>query len=132
MRHHRLTLLAVAATVGLSAACGGGGNSSGSNAPGTPTPPTAPTPSAPDPNTVLATPSITFEPAVLTVPRGTTVTFAFQSVGHNVFFDVATGAPANITAVLSNTNVTRTFAATGTFGYECHVHPGMRGTVVVQ
>ena len=31
----------------------------------------------------------------------------------------------------SNTTVDRTFNTAGTFGYDCGLHPGMSGTVVV-
>ena len=119
-------------TLALAAACGGGGSSTGYTA-STPTSPGTPvTPTTPGANTVLATPSITFNPASLTVTRGTSVTFTFQSVGHNVFFDAVAGAPADIPNVLTNTDVARTFSTTGTFAYACHVHPGMRGTIIVQ
>lgn len=97
-----------------------------------PTSPSGPNTPAIPANTVLATPSNTFDPGTLTVARGTSVTFTFQNVGHNVFFDAAGGAPANIPEVLSNTSVARTFSTTGSFAYECHVHLGMRGTVIVQ
>jgi plastocyanin len=52
---------------------------------------------------------------------------------HNVFFDNApAGAPANITAPSANKNVTLTFPATGTYAYNCHIHPGMKGTITVK
>ena len=118
-------------------ACGGGSdggagnyNDSGNGGPTSPSTPNTPAP--PPANTVLATPSNTFTPSPLSVTVGTSVTFTFQGVGHNVFFDAASGAPANIPDILSNTSVSRTFSAAGSFGYECHVHQGMRGTIVVQ
>ena len=82
--------------------------------------------------TVNATPSIAFTPANVTLTVGGTVTFAFGGVGHNVFFDNdPTGAPASIAGVNANTSVQRTFAVAGVYNYNCHIHPGMRGTVVV-
>jgi plastocyanin len=87
--------------------------------------------SLPGPNQVIANTSNAFDPSTLTVAKGTSVTFTFQSVGHNVFFDAATGAPADISAITSNASVTRQFSTSGTFRYNCHVHPGMSGTVVV-
>lgn len=128
MRLHSFSSLAVLALA--ASACAGGGGSYG-NTSGNPTSPYTP-PSTPAANTVVATASITFSPASLTVTTGTTVTFAFESVGHNVFFDAKAGAPSDIPQVLTNTSVTRTFSTAGTFGFECHVHPGMRGTVIVQ
>ncbi len=133
MPHARRPTATLVIAAWIATACSGGGGSGGSPGGATSRPGSTPTaPPGPQANTVTATTSITFNPSVLTVPRGTTVTFTFESVGHNVFFDTQAGAPANIPEVLSNTSVARTFAAAGSFGYECHVHPGMRGTVVVQ
>lgn len=82
--------------------------------------------------TVNATPSIAFTPAKVTLTVGGTITFAFGGVGHNVFFDNdPVGAPASIDGVNANTSVQRTFAVAGVYNYNCHIHPGMRGTVVV-
>jgi plastocyanin len=83
--------------------------------------------------TVQATPSQRFTPNDVAVLQGGTVTFDFGSLAHNVFFDNApAGAPANIPDATTNTSVTRTFNTKGTFTYNCHIHPGMRGTVVVE
>ena len=103
------------------AACGGGMATS-------PTPPSASATA-----TVQATPSIQFTPRTVNLTVGGTVTFAFGAVDHNLYFDNApAGAPANITAPTSNTSVARTFTTPGRFDYNCHLHPGMTGTVVVQ
>lgn len=107
------------------AACGGG-----STGPAYTTPPTAPPPTAAA--IVNATPEVAFSPAQLTVTQGGTVTFAFGSVGHNVYFDNdPAGAPANIGGVNSNTNVDRVFDAAGVYTFNCHIHPGMHGTITV-
>ena len=109
------------------AACGGGGY----NAPSGPTDPGDPTPVRDA--TVQATPSEQFTPGRINLLVGGTVTYAFGSLAHNVFFDNApTGAPDNITAPSSNKSVTLTFNTKGTYAYNCHIHPGMRGTVIVQ
>jgi Plastocyanin len=69
----------------------------------------------------------------VTIAVGGTVTVDFGSVAHNVFFDNApAGAPANITAATSNASMALTFNQAGTFVYNCHIHPGMHGTVVVK
>jgi plastocyanin len=87
----------------------------------------------PPSNTVRALSSLQFTPSSITVAVGSTVTFAFESVAHDVFFDNApTGAPANISTPTANTSVTRTFGTPGRYVYNCHVHPGMSGVVVVQ
>jgi len=114
-------------TIATLAACGG----SGYSAPTGPTDPTDPTPVAAA--TVQATPSEQFTPGRINLTVGGTVTFAFGSLAHNVFFDNdPTGAPDNITAPSSNKSVALKFNTKGTYVYNCHIHPGMRGTVVVQ
>jgi plastocyanin len=96
--------------------------------------PTEPVNQTPVPEaTVQATPSEKFTPGQVTLSVGGTVTFAFGSLAHNVFFDNGpAGAPDNITAPSSNKSVTLTFNTKGTYAYNCHLHPGMRGTVVVE
>jgi plastocyanin len=118
-----LALLAV--TCFAASACGGGSYGSPSPSPTTPnTPPVA--------DQVNATASLAFDPSTVNTKVGHAVTFAFGSVGHNVFFDAATGAPADIPGVNANTSVTRSFDTAGTFTYTCHIHPYMQGTVVVE
>jgi plastocyanin len=117
--------LAAVATV---AACGGS-SSAGTTDPVPPIPQGPPAATA----TVAATPSLAFTPNTVTIAVGGTVTMDFGSVPHNVFFDNApAGAPANITAATSDKSMTLTFNQAGTFEYNCHIHPGMRGTVVVK
>jgi plastocyanin len=126
------TLTLVAATCFAASACAGSGSSGYGSGDGTPptSPPSPTTPGAPD--LVNATPAVAFDPPTLTTQVGHAVTFAFGSVGHNIFFDAAAGAPADIPGVNANTSVTRTFDTPGTFTYTCHIHPYMQGTVVVQ
>jgi plastocyanin len=110
------TLALFAATSFAVTACGGGTNSG--------PPPVA--------DQINATASLSFDPPTLATNVGHTVTFAFGSVAHDVFFDTASGAPADIPGVNANTSITRTFNTAGTFAYNCHIHPNMHGTVVVQ
>ena len=112
-------------TVAAAAACGGSGGGYG----GISNPPPPPPPA---PRTVTAASNLTFGPASLTVAAGDVVTFDFQSVAHNVYFDAQTGAPADITGANANTTVTRAFTTAGTYHYTCHIHPSMQGTIVVQ
>jgi plastocyanin len=105
------------------AACGGSAASTDPVASGTPVAAA----------TVGATPSNQFTPNVVTIVAGGTVTVDFGSVAHNVFFDNdPAGAPANITEPSSNKSATLTFNQAGTYVYNCHIHPGMHGTVVVK
>jgi len=131
MRRNLFHPMWLAAALLAVAACGGGGGngptgSTTSSYPGSPSDPTNTTA-----NSVNATTSSTFDPAALTVAKGTTVTFTFASVTHNVTFDAVSGAPANIPST-SGASVTRTFSTAGSFGYQCTLHGGMRGTVTVQ
>ena len=79
--------------------------------------------------TVTANTQSLFSPADVTVERGGTVNWTFQSLAHNVTFSSG-GAPANITES-ANTTVSRTFSTVGTFPYSCTLHSGMNGTVTV-
>jgi plastocyanin len=81
--------------------------------------------------TVAATPGLAFDPADVDITSGGSVSWAFGSVEHNVFFDAVAGAPANIPGQNQNTTIARTFATAGTFPYHCNIHAGMNGTVIV-
>ena len=94
-------------------ACGGWGY-------GSPSSPTTPN-TQPVADQVNATASLAFDPSTLNTTVGHVVTFKFGSVGHNIYFDAATGAPADIPGVNANTSVTRTFDTAGTFTYTCHI-----------
>jgi plastocyanin len=105
----------------LLSACGGGTGAT-----------TAPPPGPPAMTaTVNATPNIAFNPSPVKIVPGGTITFAFGSVAHNVYFDAVAGAPDDIPGNNAGTSVSRTFASPGTYGYSCHIHPGMRGSIVV-
>ena len=119
--HVTIYAIAALAVVSLLAACGGSGEMS-----------TGPTPSVAT-ATVQATPAIQFTPSVVNLQVGGTVTFVFGAVDHNLYFDNApAGAPANIATATSNASVTRVFPIAGRFAYNCHIHPGMTGTIIVQ
>lgn len=130
--HRMLGGLALATVVCTACGGGSGGDSptSPSNTNGNGAGAGTGTPATPGANQVIATAGSAFNPTSLTVPAGTTVTFTFESVLHDVVFDNVTGAPANIDAAAS-TSVSRTFATKGAFGFNCTIHAGMRGTVTV-
>jgi plastocyanin len=77
-----------------------------------------------------------FDPASVTIPAGTTVTWRWVSGFHNV---MPTGNPTftgNGAPVSAPTTFAQTFTSPGTYLYYCVVHgtptSGMRGTIVVQ
>ena len=115
--HSRLVL---AACLCLAAACGGGD--------------TGPQPST---NKVydVFTVGDAFSPPSLTIAAGDTVRFNFaggsDGMGHDVTFKATPGAPANINVQKSGT-ASRVFTTRGSFHYDCFVHPGMQGEIVVQ
>lgn len=118
----RITRLITTVAAFMAAACGGSSGGGGISSP----PPTT------NPLTITASTSLAFTPPTLTVSVGDKVTFAFQSIAHNAFFDPQTGAPANIDGSNANTSITRVFTTSGTYHYTCHIHPFMQGTVVVE
>ena len=75
--------------------------------------------------------SNTFQPQVVGVARGGSVTWSFAALEHNVNFSGGGGAPANIPNT-TNASVSRTFGTAGNFPYDCSLHAGMTGTVIVR
>jgi plastocyanin len=80
---------------------------------------------------IVSMPGFSFVPFTTEIQRGETVTFDFPSEQHNVIFERRTGAPQDIQAT-SNRSVTRRFDVAGDFPYDCTLHPGMSGTVLVR
>ena len=119
---HTPRIIATCAVVALAAACGSSTDPGSSNNPSAP----------PMAAAVNATSLDTFTPANVAIGVGGTVTFTFGDVPHNVFFDNSpAGAPDPITGANANMSMSRTFTTAGTFEYDCHIHPGMKGTVLV-
>lgn len=71
-----------------------------------------------------------FNPATLTVTKGTKVTWKNdQNVDHQVMSD--TGAFQS-NPLSPGSTFEFTFNETGTFPYHCNIHPTMTGTITVQ
>lgn len=124
----------VGVALACAAACSGGTNAAttgpGNNNPG---PGAGGNNNDPPPaNTVDANTNDAFDPSSLTVAVGTTVTFAFGAVGHNVTFTPVAGVPADIPGTNANTSIDRQFTTAGTFPYHCTIHAGMTGSITVQ
>lgn len=79
--------------------------------------------------------NVAFSPATVQIDAGDTVRFnivpAANGDGHDVTFDPAPGVPKSIT-VTRDSIISRVFNTRGDFKYNCFVHPGMSGDVVVQ
>jgi plastocyanin len=80
---------------------------------------------------VTMPPGDVFTPFQVSIPIGGSVRWEFPQRPHNVIFDKKAGVPADIQST-ANASVSRTFATAGTFPYDCTLHPGMSGEVVVR
>lgn len=79
---------------------------------------------------VVTMPGLNFSPFTATINRDQSIFFDFPALGHNVIFTQRAGAPLNID-VSAGVTISRPFTTPGTFPYECTIHAGMRGEVVV-
>jgi plastocyanin len=79
-------------------------------------------------NAGVVAPGVVFQPATVDVSAGGTVTWTFESNGHQVTFTTP-GAPADI-PMFQNGSASRTFPNHGTFHYQCS-GPQMAGVVIV-
>jgi len=76
--------------------------------------------------------NISFSPRSLTISRGTTIRFAFRdgTTTHNV---TSTGGRRFKTIPdRASGSAARTFRRSGTYRYECTLHPGMTGRITVR
>ena len=77
-------------------------------------------------------PGDTFSPAKVEIRVNERVAFIFGARAHNVIFDKGrAGLPADIQQTV-NRVVDRQFVAAGTFPYQCTLHSGMVGEIVVR
>jgi len=83
------------------------------------------------PDSLVSMPGFSFVPFTLNIKVGGTVIFDFPAESHNVIFAKVPGAPPDIEETV-NRQVARTFNVAGGFPYDCTIHPGMSGVIVVQ
>jgi plastocyanin len=86
--------------------------------------------------TTVTIQNFAFSPAVITVPRGTTVTWVNQdSASHTVISDaqgsVAQGALFTSNSMANGASYSFKFDNPGSYPYHCSIHPAMKATVIV-
>jgi plastocyanin len=78
------------------------------------------------------TSSNTFSPSAVTIAATEAVTWTNGTgIAHNVTFGQVAGAPANVPDFTAG-SVSRPFPTAGTYPYQCTIHAGMTGQVVVE
>jgi plastocyanin len=104
-------------TGGTTGGIGGGGGNNGGNQP------TA--------TTSVTMSGLQFRPSAISVSPGATVTWTNQdNTLHNVTF--SNMSIVSIGSFSTGAKSTVMPSATGTYAYQCTIHPGMNGTVTVQ
>lgn len=78
----------------------------------------------------VSMPGLVYTPNRIDIAQGGTVRFIFAAVAHDVRFNGAAGAPADV-QVTVNATVSRTFTTKGAFPFLCTLHDNMTGTVTV-
>ena len=120
---HRSLMLAVGVALAIGmAACSPTGSNGGARAQA----------SAVATSVVDLPPSYRFAPEAISIATGTTVTWTnHDNFTHSVQF-LDGGLPTEPLQMQPGASTTFTFAAPGTYRYQCHLHPqNMRGTVTV-
>jgi plastocyanin len=122
----KIGLLGLLGALAVFQACGGGGGSIGIVSP--PPPP----PSGGCAANTLCMQGASFDPAQLSVAKGTVVSFTNSSgVTHNIVFDAPRSTGVTDIGSISSGTVSRTFNESGTWNLHCTIHAGMTAQVVV-
>jgi plastocyanin len=133
-----LALMVACLALGVAAGCGGSdsgnddnGSGGGGGGGGGTTAPAEPAPAAKGGSGDVTMKDIKFHPDKVTIKTGQTVVWTNEdSVGHDVTADdFKSGDPGGIE---NGQTFQHKFPKKGTFKYQCSVHPGMEGTVVVK
>lgn len=80
----------------------------------------------------ITTPGTTFTPERVTLPPGAVVTWEFSGLTHNVTFKDVAPPGGNIPDTAPGTSVSRAFPDPGSYDYECTLHAGMKGRIIVR
>ncbi|MDD1661883.1 MAG: cupredoxin family copper-binding protein [Methanomicrobiales archaeon] len=89
----------------------------------------APTTVVPPAPVAITIQGFTFNPASITVPAGTMVTWTNDDTAPHTIVSDATAFRSN--AIAMGGSYSFTFTAPGTYPYHCGIHPFMHGTVTV-
>jgi manganese oxidase len=130
----RLLGISMCAIAVAAAGCGGGGGGGSSSTPASSAPASS-APAASGKSATVEMKNIQFNPKTLTVSKGTTVTWKnSDSVAHDVTKQTGPGPKfqSGTGDIGSGGTFKTTFNDPGTIKYECTVHPGMTGTIVVK
>lgn len=80
----------------------------------------------------VTTPNNTFSPERVTIAPGGTVTWQITGATHNITFTDIAPPGGSIPNTAPGNSVSRTFPVADAYDYECTLHPGMKGRVVVR
>jgi plastocyanin len=84
-----------------------------------------------DAGVVASSSDYIFTPGTVAIRQGGSVTWTFGTLEHTVTFSGASGAPSNIGSGYA-ASVSRNFGSKGDFVYNCSIHAGMSGKVIVR
>ena len=130
-RRRRRNTAAFALAIGA-LGCGGGGALDSGTVTGPGTPPESPAPSFPPASNVVTTTGTSFSPVTITIPQGASVTWQIAVSTHNVTFGTNEPTGGDVPNTTAGNSFIRTFPIAGTYPYECTLHSGMVGTVIVE
>jgi len=120
-------LFSIICTVMIILACTVAGCSS------TPAPSSAPVQSASPGGNTITIKNFAFDPSVLTVKAGTTVTWVNNDgAAHTIVSDTGTPASFSSDPFATGASYTFTFTQPGIYPYHCSIHPTMKGEIIVQ
>lgn len=106
-------------------------NAKGSTATPQSNPTAAPTPTTPSHTSSVAITSTAFSPSVVTVKKGTAVTWTNKDTANHAIAGDDAASGLHSPQLKPNESYTHTFATAGTYHYTCAINPALSGTVTV-